>query len=142
MKNRGLQGFSLLELLAVLVIVGSLSVFVLPHFNFSSHSSMTLATFSQAVKTARSVSLYSINGQEELVLFMQGNKISIRKNDIDISTLGISYPTSTGDATLQAPKSLVLRFNTLGETQTKELVFVAKAEEIRATIHSTGFLEQ
>ena len=134
------KGFSLIELLAVITIIGVLSVFVIPRLGLIKTNSPT-ASLVSAINLARSLALYSSNREESIQLLLANNIISVRKNNIDIAAMGFDYPKSIPSDVRHEPQSVLLSFNTLGETQSTTILFIAANAEHSITVHATGYAE-
>lgn len=143
MSQSHLKGFTLVEILAIITIVGSLSVVItprLPLFHSSLNESKT--TLINSLTIARQIAMFSSEQNDQVRFILQNNTIRIRKGDVDIKHSGVSYSDHLGQGIKHTPETLVLHFNTLGETQKTKITLSANTHSESVEVHSTGYIQQ
>jgi len=136
------KGFSLIELLAIITIMGVLSVLVIPRLSFTQPDLFqSRVHLVQALNTARHTALFSSTRADRVQLSLSNNTISIRKNMVDINRSGVHYSNILLGNVRHEPQSILLSFNNLGETQAKKISLFLGDQREDIVIHSTGFVQ-
>lgn len=142
MNRLSIKGFSLVEILAIITIASVLSLMIAPRLTlFHSDVLKSKSTLTSALSLARQLAIFSSQPNDLIQLSLQNNAISIRKNNIDIKSLGIIYPKLLNQGITHKPDNLLLTFNALGETQTTTISLVSSQSNETVVIYKTGYLE-
>lgn len=136
------KGFTLVEILSIITIVSVLSIAIIPRFVlFHSSVSESKANLIGALTTARQVAIFASEQSSPIQFILQENTMSIRKKDKDIKYSGIIYPNRLGKNIKHTPETLVLTFNTLGETQQVNITLNSNIMSESIVVYSTGYVQ-
>ena len=87
------------------------------------------------------MAMFSTEPDAEVQFILSENTITIRKNDNNSNDLGIYYTNTISKNIQHKPNNLILRFNSLGETQKTKINLSSINSEALVNIYSTGYIE-
>jgi len=87
------------------------------------------------------MAMFSTEPDAEVQFILSENTITIRKNNNNSNDLSIYYTNTISKNIQHKPNNLILRFNSLGETQKTKINLSSINSEALVNIYSTGYIE-
>lgn len=136
------KGFTLVEILAVITTVSVISVVILPRLSLSNPTvNESKASLITALTTARQLAMFSSDKTNSVQFILDNNTMSIRKGNQDVTSAGINYPNSLHADVEHSPASILVNFNTLGETKGTNITLHIGDKTESVIVHPTGYIQ-
>lgn len=116
-SRKQVLGFSLIELIAVIVILGALAFFALPRLQVQDSSLLASRDMVRAALShAQQVAMARDSVSNPIIFEATATTVDVRENGISLSLPSISYPTSLPNGITITNGTGVLAYNKMGQT--------------------------
>ena len=137
-QRHAAQGFTLIELITVIVILGVLSFFMLPRLNISDSSLLSSRdSLVAAANHAQQIAMARDSAANPITLVVNTNSVDVRENGISVNLPGVEYPIAFENGVSATSGSGVLSFDKLGRTTSTTISLNGGAATV--TIEASGY---
>lgn len=137
-QRRGAQGFTLLELITIIVVLGVLTFFTLPRLNISDSALLSgRDALVAAANHAQQVAMARDSAANPITLVVNTNSVDVQENGSSIDIPGIDYPITFDSGVSVTAGTGILSFDKLGRTTSALIVLNGGGATV--TIEASGY---
>lgn len=131
-------GFSLIELITVIVIAGALAFFALPRLQLSDTSLLAgRDTIIVALSHAQQVAMARDSTSNPITVVLNAGSVDVRENGASISLPGASYPITFPNGVTITAGTGTLDYNKLGQTTASSIAL--NGGQATVTVEASGY---
>ncbi|GAB1266084.1 hypothetical protein NBRC116493_17020 [Aurantivibrio infirmus] len=132
------HGFSLVELITVLVIVSALSFVVLPRLRISDSSLLTSRDKIVAALThAQQIAMARDSASNPITFVVSANSVDVRENGSSVDLPGVDYPLAFANGVSATAGTGTLSYDKLGRTSAT--VISLNNGQVTITVEASGY---
>lgn len=135
------SGFSLIELVAVIIVLGVISVVALPRF-YSTDVAAVQSARDQTLTaffTAQQVAMARANDDNPVQLTVTANSLNVTESGTPVVATGSSYPVTLPQGTAITSGTGSYEFDKLGRTSSGQLIIERGSTSATINVEATGY---